>query len=162
MSLKEENVCLSNSNDKKSKLLISINQNLKEAMKAKDSVKRDALRLLTAAFKQVEVDTRKELLDEDIVKIIKKQVKTRNDSITQFKKASRQDLIDIEEKEISIYSIYLPEAMSDEDMEVEIKNIISKVNATSMKDMGKVMGMSSSIEGIDMSKAKNIVQKLLS
>lgn len=121
----------------------TINQDLKDAMKAKETKKRDALRLLTSAFKQIEVDERKELNDDDVIKIIQKQVKSRNDSITQYKEASRDDLMQIELDEIAIYTPYLPAQLSDDKLSSSIKEIISKVGATSMKDMGKVMGMAS-------------------
>lgn len=120
-----------------------INQDVKNAMKAKETKKRDALRLLTSAFKQIEVDERKELSDEDIIKIIQKQVKSRNDSITQYKDAGRDDLVQIEVDEISFYMPYLPTQLSDDELTSAVTEIISKVGATSMKDMGKVMGMAS-------------------
>ncbi|MBU0720178.1 GatB/YqeY domain-containing protein [bacterium] len=120
-----------------------INQELKEAMKAKDSKKRDALRLLTSAFKQIEVDERKELNDDDIVKIIQTQVKRRNDSASQYKDANREDLMQIELDEIAYYEPYLPKQLSDEELVSALKDIIAKVGATTLKDMGKVMGMAS-------------------
>ena len=121
----------------------TINQDLKTAMKAKDVKKRDALRLLTSAFKQIEVDERKELSDDDVIKIIQTQVKRRNDAATQYKDASREDLMQIELDEIAVYTPYLPAQLSDEELEEGLKGIISRVGATSMKDMGKVMGMAS-------------------
>jgi len=117
-----------------------INQDLKTAMKTKDTKKRDALRLLTSAFKQIEVDERKELSDEDIIKIIQKQVKQRKDSIAQYLEASRDDLAQKEQDEIDFYEVYLPKQLSDEELKTALKEIISKVGATSMKDIGKVMG----------------------
>ena len=120
-----------------------INQDLKAAMKAKDTKKRDALRLLSSAFKQIEVDERKELSDDDVIKIIQKQVKSRNDSIQQYKKAGRDDLVAIEESEISYFEPYLPKQLSDEELTNELKTIIEQVGATSTKDMGKVMGAAS-------------------
>jgi len=121
----------------------TINLDIKNAMKAKETKKRDALRLLTSAFKQIEVDERKELSDDDVIKIIQKQVKSRNDVASQFKDAGRDDLMQIELDEISIYEPYLPAQLSDEELESAVKEIISKVGASSMKDMGKVMGMAS-------------------
>ncbi len=121
----------------------TINQDLKNAMKAKDTKKRDALRLLTSAFKQIEVDERKELSDDDIIKIIQKQVKSRNDAATQYKEANREDLMQIELDEVAFYMPYLPAQLSDEELTDAIKTIIEKVEATTMKDMGKVMGMAS-------------------
>jgi len=121
----------------------TINQDLKTAMKAKDTKTRDALRLLTSAFKQIEVDERKELLDDDIIKIIQKQVKSRNDAATQYKEANREDLMQIELDEIAVYLPYLPAQMSDEELLKVVKKVVEKVGATTMKDMGKVMGMAS-------------------
>lgn len=120
-----------------------INQDVKEAMKAKDNKKRDALRLLTSAFKQVEVDERKELSDDDIIKIIQSQVKRRNDAATQYKDAGREDLLQIELDEIAIYSQYLPAQLSDEELSSALKEIIVKVAAAGIKDIGKVMGAAS-------------------
>lgn len=121
----------------------TINQNVKNAMKSKDTKTRDALRLLTSAFKQIEVDERKELSDDDVIKIIQTQVKRRNDSATQFKDAGRDDLMQIELDEIAIYTPYLPAQLSDDELSSAVKEVISKVGATTMKDMGKVMGMAS-------------------
>jgi uncharacterized protein YqeY len=120
-----------------------INTQIKEAMKAKENAKRDALRLLSSAFKQIEVDERKELSDEDIIKIIQKQIKQRNDSITQYQTAGRDDLIEKELSEIAFYEPYLPKQLGDEELSSAIKAIISQVGAESMKDIGKVMGMAS-------------------
>ena len=121
----------------------TINQDVKNAMKAKETQKRDALRLLTSALKQIEVDERKELSDDDVIKIILKQVKSRNDSLTQYKDAGRDDLAQQEADEIAFYMPYLPVQMSDEELSSAIAEIITKVGATTMKDMGKVMGMAS-------------------
>lgn len=121
----------------------TINTEVKNAMKAKDTKKRDALRLLMSAFKQIEVDERKELSDDDVIKIIQTQVKRRNDSIAQYKEAGRDDLMQVELDEISYFEPYLPAQLSDEELQIAIKEIISEVGATTMKDMGKVMGASS-------------------
>jgi uncharacterized protein YqeY len=121
----------------------TINEDVKNAMKAKETKKRDALRLLTSAFKQIEVDERKDLTDDDVIKIIQKQVKSRNDAATQYKNAGRDDLMQIELDEIAIYEPYLPEQLSDDELSKTITDIITKVGASSMKDMGKVMGMAS-------------------
>ena len=121
----------------------TINQDVKNAMKAKETKKRDALRLLTSAFKQIEVDERKELSDDDIIKIIQTQVKRRKDAATQYKDAGREDLMQIELYEIACYEPYLPAQLSDEELTTSLNNIIEKVGANSMKDMGKVMGTAS-------------------
>ena len=121
----------------------TISTEVKNAMKAKDTKKRDALRLLMSAFKQIEVDERKELSDDDVIKIIQTQVKRRDDAATQYKEAGRDELMQIELDEIAYYKPYLPKQLEDSELELAIKDIISKVGATSMKDMGKVMGLSS-------------------
>ena len=117
-----------------------INQDVKEAMKAKDTKKRDALRLLTSAFKQIEVDERKELSDEDVIKIIQTQIKRRNDAASQYKDAGRDDLMQTELDEIAYYEVYLPKQLNDAELCDAITKIIAEVGATTMKDMGKVMG----------------------
>lgn len=141
-----------------------ISEDVKEAMKAKDSKKRDALRLLMSAFKQTEVDERKELSDEDVIKIIQTQVKRRDDAASQFKSAGRDDLVQIELDEIAIYMPYLPKQLSDDELGSAIKEIISKVGATSAKDMGKVMGVASKeLSGIaDGKRVSECVKTLLS
>jgi hypothetical protein len=120
-----------------------INQDLKEAMKAKDAKKRDALRLLTSAFKQIEVDERRELSDEDVIKIIQNQVKRREEAAKQYKDADRTDLMQIELDEIECYMPYLPAQLSDEELKAALEAIISQTGATSLKDMGKIMGAAS-------------------
>ncbi len=120
-----------------------VNQDIKNAMKAKETKKRDALRLLTSAFKQIEVDERRELSDDDVIKIIQTQIKRRNESATQYKDANRKDLMQIELDEISFYTPYLPVQLNDNELTSAIKDIILKVSASSMKDMGKVMNVAS-------------------
>ena len=121
----------------------TVNQDVKNAMKAKETKKRDALRLLMSAFKQIEVDERRELSDDDVIKIITQQVKRRNDAATQYRDAGRDDLLQIELDEIAFYEVYLPAQLSDEELSNAVKAIIEKTGASSMKDMGKVMGMAS-------------------
>ena len=121
----------------------TINQDVKNAMKAKETKKRDALRLLTSALKQIEVDERKDLTDDDVIKIIHKQVKSRNDAATQYKDAGRDDLMQIELDEIAIYEPYLPAQLNDDELSKTLSEIIAKVGASSMKDIGKVMGTAS-------------------
>jgi len=147
-----------------STLLDQIKNDMKEAMKAKEIAKRDALRLLLAAFKQIEVDERKELSDDDVNKIIQKQVKQRQDSATQYKEAGRDDLLEKEESEIAIFMAYMPQQLDDSELETAVKAIIEQVGATSMKDMGKVMGTASKeLSGkADGKRINEYVKKLLS
>lgn len=141
-----------------------INNDIKTAMKEKEVVKRDALRLLSSAMKQIEVDERKELSDEDIIKIIQKQVKQRNDSMTQYKEAGRDDLYDIEAAEAAIFETYLPKQLNDEELEAAIRTIITEVNAVSIKDIGRIMGAASKNIGAlaDGKRINECAKKLLS
>jgi uncharacterized protein YqeY len=122
-------------------LRVQIKDDIKTAMKAKDVEKRNALRLLDSAMKQIEIDERRELSDEDVTAIIIKQIKQRNDAASQYKEASREDLMQKELDEIAFYEPYLPAQLNDDELKLALKDIISKVNAQSMKDMGKVMAM---------------------
>ncbi|RUM62286.1 MAG: GatB/YqeY domain-containing protein [Sulfurimonas sp.] len=125
-------------------LRTTIKDDIKNAMKAKDTAKRDALRLLDSAMKQIEVDERKELSDDDVLAIIAKQVKQRHDSATQYKNAGRDDLLEKELAEIAIFETYLPRQLSDDELCSAIKEIIAQTGAQNMKDMGKVMGAAKS------------------
>ncbi len=120
-----------------------IRNDIKEAMKAKDTERRDALRLLSSAMKQIEVDERKELSDEDVIAIIQKQIKQRNDAAQQYLDAGRDELYDKEIAEIKYFEAYLPAQLDDAELESAVKAIIENVGAASMKDMGKVMGVAS-------------------
>jgi uncharacterized protein YqeY len=115
---------------------------LKEAMKNKDTFKRDTIRFLNSAIKQVEVDTRVELKDEDIIKIIQKSIKQRDDAASQYKEAGREDLYETEIAQANILKEYLPKQLSDDELKAELSKMIEELNATK-KDFGKVMGMAS-------------------
>ena len=117
-----------------------INDDVKTAMREKDKARLATLRLITAAIKQKEVDERTELNDEQVVTILEKMLKQRKDSIEQFEKAGRTELVDQEKSEIEIIQIYMPEQLSDDEIERLIKEAITSTGAESMKDMGKVMG----------------------
>jgi len=114
---------------------------MKAAMRARDSARLSTVRLLMAAMKQKEVDERVELADADVVAIIEKMIKQRRESIAQFEKAARQDLADKEKAEIGVLTAYLPQRMSDAEIQNEINSIISQTGATGPKDMGKVMAL---------------------
>ncbi len=128
-------------------LRTQIKDDIKAAMKAKDVDKRNALRLLDSAMKQIEVDERRELSDDDVIAIISKQIKQRNDAASQYKNASREDLMQKELDEIAYYQPYLPAQLNDEELKTALEKIIAQLNAQSMKDMGKVMGMAKSTIG---------------
>ncbi len=112
---------------------------IKEAMKQKDDFKRDTLRTLNAAFKQVEVDERIELSDERILKIIASEIKKRKDAIELYSKGGREDLAQKEQKEISLFESYLPQQLSDEELQAALKEMIANLGVSSLKDQGLVM-----------------------
>lgn len=116
-----------------------INADLKMAMKSGDVFRRDALRMLNSAFKQVEVDKRITLSDEDVIKILKSAYKQREDAATAYKSAGREDLYTKESKEMTLILEYLPAQLSDEDLQKALEDLIRQSGATSSKDMGKVM-----------------------
>jgi len=120
-------------------LKAKLQDDLKEAMKNKDNEKRDAIRFLMSALKQIEVDERKELSDADIIKIIQKSLKQREDSMAAFKEAGREDLYAKELAEAAILKVYLPEQLSDEALKAIIQKHIEATGATSLKEIGKIM-----------------------
>ena len=124
-----------------------ISNDIKTAMKEKNNAVRDALRLLSSAMKQIEVDERKELNDDDVIKIIQKQVKQRYDAMTQYKDAGREDLYAQEASEAAIFEAYLPQQLSDEELEAALRSIITELGATSIKEIGKIMGAASKTLG---------------
>ncbi|MGL4796470.1 MAG: GatB/YqeY domain-containing protein [Paraclostridium sp.] len=120
-------------------LKAKLQEDLKLSMKNKDTVKKSVVTLIRASIKQYEVDTRTELDDDGIMDIIAKQLKQRRDVIPEFVKASRDDLVKETEAEIEVLKEYLPQQLSEEELDVIVKETISEVGATSMKDMGKIM-----------------------
>ncbi|RJG02070.1 GatB/YqeY domain-containing protein [Noviherbaspirillum sedimenti] len=118
-----------------------ITEDMKAAMRAKDSARLGTIRLLTAAMKQKEVDERVELNDTLVLAIIEKMVKQRKDSITQFEAGGRQDLADIEKAELAILTAYMPAALSDAEVQAEVAAAIAATGAAGPQDMGKVMAI---------------------
>ena len=117
-----------------------ISNDVKDAMRSKDKDRLAALRLILAAFKQKEVDERIELSDEQSISILNKMAKQHRDSIEQFGQANRDDLIKKEQLELDIIESYLPEKLSEEEVNLLIDEAISETGANSVKDMGKVIG----------------------
>ena len=111
-----------------------------EAMKAGEKERLTVIRMVKAALKQEEIDHKKEVNDDLLIDVVNKQIKMRKDSITEFEKGGRQDLIDATQKEIDILMAYLPEQLSHEEVVKIIDEIFEEVKPESMKDMGKVMG----------------------
>ena len=114
---------------------------MKEAMKSKNKVNKDVITMVRAAIKQREVDDRKELNDADVIDIIAKQIKQKKDSIPDFEKGNRQDLIDLTNQEIKILLEYLPPQLSDEELDSIVKEAIEATGAQTKKDLGKLMAL---------------------
>lgn len=114
-------------------------QDLKDAMKEKNQIKKDTVQMVRAAILQVEKDKGVILEDQNIIEIIAKEVKGKKDALIDFEKGGRQDLIDQTNKEIEILSEYLPKQLTKEEIIMVVKNVIEKLSATTIKDMGPVM-----------------------
>jgi uncharacterized protein YqeY len=117
-----------------------IQEDMKTAMKAGDKDRLKVVRLMRAAIKQIEIDKRIELDDAAVLAVLNKMVKQRRDSISQFTDGGRQDLVDIELAEITVLDAYLPEQMSDDELDLLVIQAIANTGAESLRDMGKVMG----------------------
>lgn len=141
-----------------------INNDLKECMKNKDSFKLSVIRMIKGAMQLEKKDPRAELTDDEMIKVISKQIKMRNDAINEFKKANREDLVSQNEKEIKILNSYLPPKLSDEEVNKILDDAFSLVNPTSSKDMGKIMKeVSSKVAGrADMSVVSTLIKDRLS
>ena len=118
-----------------------ITEDMKNAMRAKEPARLSAIRLLLAAMKQREVDERIELTDADVLAIIEKMLKQRRDSIEQFQKGNRQDLVEKEQFEVGVLQGYMPAAMSSAEIDAAVANAIASSGAKAMADMGKVMAV---------------------
>ncbi|NOZ70699.1 MAG: GatB/YqeY domain-containing protein [Chloroflexi bacterium] len=121
-------------------LLDTLNQDLKNAMRAGDDIRKRTLRTLKTAITRAEKDKGHALSDDEILAVIRRQAKQRRDSIEAFQKGGRQDLVDAEQAELEILESYLPAQMSEADIRAAAKQVIAELGATSMRDMGKVMG----------------------
>ena len=118
-----------------------ITEDMKNAMRSKDSARLSALRLLLAAMKQREVDERITLSDADVVAVIEKMLKQRRDSISQYEAAARQDLADAEKFEVEVLQTYMPQALSEAEVDGAIESAVAQAGAQGPQDMGKVMAL---------------------
>ncbi|MGO1469085.1 MAG: GatB/YqeY domain-containing protein [Tissierella sp.] len=114
-------------------------EDLKTSMKKKDTIRKNTITLVRAAIKQIEVDERREVKEDEIVEIISKQLKEKRIAIKDFKKGNREDLINTTNKEIEILLTYLPKQLTEEEVELIVDDTIKEVEASSMKDIGLVM-----------------------
>ena len=145
-----------------------IEDKLNEALKAKDKNTYPTLRLIVSAIKDAEIAGRskgqKEIKDSDITGILKKMIKQRNESCEVYKKAGRTELLESETKEINVINTFLPKQLSEEETKKICEEVIKSVGASSMKDMGKVMGQlkkASNADALDFSKVSNIIREIL-
>jgi uncharacterized protein len=120
-------------------LKAQISEDMKTAMRAKDSVRLGTIRLLQSAIKQREVDERIELNDGDVIAVIEKMLKQRRDSIAAFESANRTDLADIEKFEVTVLQGYLPQQLTEDEIKVILDQVVADTGAEGVKDMGKVM-----------------------
>ena len=118
-----------------------ISEDMKTAMRAKDSGRLATIRLINAAIKQKEVDERIDLNDDQVLSVIEKMIKQRKDSISQFEAGGRQDLADIEKAELVVLNAYMPAQMSEAEVQAEVTSAVAAVGASGPQDMGKVMGV---------------------
>ena len=144
-----------------------IDEKLNQALKAKDKNTYPTLRLVVSAIKDAEIAARtkgrKEMADSDIMAILKKMIKQRNESCEVYKKAGRNELLENEKKEIDVISAFLPKQLSDEETKKICQEAVKSSGASSMKDIGKVMGVlkSTHADTLDFSKVSSIIKKLL-
>ena len=150
-------------------LRVKIEDQYKNALKSKDKNKISTYRLILSGIKDLDINNRsgpnkKDTDDEDIKKLLKKMIKQRSESIEVYKKNNRNDLLEIEENEVNVLSEYLPKQMSEEETISICKQIIEKTGASSIKEMGKVMGelKQNHSDTIDFSKAGALIKDLLS
>ena len=144
-----------------------IEEKLNSALMAKDKNTYPTLRLIVSAIKDAEIAGRskgsKEIKDSDIISLLKKMIKQRNESCEVYKKAGRTELLENEEKEIKIISIFLPKQLNEEETKKICKDVIDTVGASSMKDMGKIMNVLKSkySDSLDFSKVSSIIKEIL-
>ena len=145
-------------------LKAQITEDMKTAMRAKDSVRLGAIRLLLAAIKQREVDERIELTDADVITVIEKMLKQRRDSIAAFESAKRTDLADIEKFEVTVLQTYMPKQMSEAEISAIVDQVIADSGAQGAKDMGKVVGLVKPLVAgmADMGKVSGLIKAKLS
>ena len=145
-----------------------IDDEYKNALKSKDKNKISTYRLILSGLKDLDIQNRsgpnkKDTDDDDIKKLLRKMIKQRTESIEIYKKNNRQDLLQIEENEVKIMSEYLPKLLSEDDTKKICEQVINKINATSLKDMGKVMGelKKNHSDSVDFSLAGKIIKEIL-
>jgi uncharacterized protein len=147
-----------------SNIKLRIQEDIKDAMRTHEQHRRDALRFLSAAIKRLEIDKRIELNDDQVLSVIEKQIKQHRDSIEQYEKAGRNELAEKEKFELDILQHYMPEPLAETEIDKLIQEAINATNASSIRDMGKVMGLvKTKMQGrADMSIVSTKIKTLLS
>lgn len=144
-------------------LVEKLDQEIISAMKEKDTVKLATLRGVKAAMKQANIDHKKEINDELLIDVVSREIKTRNESIKEFEKGNRNDLVEKTQSEIDVLANYLPEQLTDDELTEIIDKVFLEVNPAGMSDMGKVMGkVTPLVKGkADMGKVSSIIKSKL-
>lgn len=145
-------------------LKAQITEDMKNAMRAKETARLGTIRLLLAAMKQREVDERIELTDADIISVIEKMLKQRRDSIAAYESAKRADLADVEKAEVTVLQTYLPQQLSEDEIKVILDKVVADTGAAGMQDMGKVMAAIKPLVAgkADMGKISGLIKSRLS
>ena len=138
-------------------------EDMKVSMRNKETLKKSVITMIRASVKQKEVDDRVDLNDDDVIELIAKQLKQRKDALVEFEKAERDDLIAQTKAEIEILASYLPQQLTDEELEAVVRDAVAEVNAQSVKDMGKIMGkvMAVAKGRVDGKRINEMVKKVL-
>ena len=138
-------------------------EDMKVSMRNKETLKKSVITMIRASVKQKEVDDRVDVNDDDVVELIAKQLKQQRDALVEFEKAERDDLIAQTKAEIEILASYLPQQLTDEELEAVVRDAVAEVNAQSVKDMGKIMGkvMAVAKGRVDGKRINEMVKKVL-
>ncbi|MFM9329694.1 GatB/YqeY domain-containing protein [Paenibacillus mesotrionivorans] len=140
-----------------------LNEDMKQAMRSQDKFRLSVIRMVRSSIKNIEIDQRKTLDDQDVLDVLNREIKQRRDSLQEFEKAGRQDLVDQLKQELDILSAYMPKQLSEDEVKVIVQQTIQEVGASSKADMGKVMGaLMPKVKGLADGKLVNqIVSQLL-
>jgi uncharacterized protein len=140
-----------------------LNEDMKQAMRSQDKFRLSVIRMVRSSIKNIEIDQRKSLDDQEILDVLNREIKLRRDSLHEFEKAGRQDLVDQLKQELDILAVYMPKQLSEDEVKVIVQQTIQEVGASSKADIGKVMGaLLPKVKGLADGKFVNqIVQQLL-
>lgn len=139
-------------------------EDMKVSMRNKETLRKSVITMIRASVKQKEVDERVDVTDDEVIELISKQMKQRKDALVEFEKAEREDLITQTKEEIEILASYLPQQLTDEELEAVVREAVTELNAQSMKDMGKIMGKVTSVAKgkVDGKRINEMAKKILS